>query len=203
MDKKLLIILLLLGIFFTYFNPVFAGKVLISPAADLQAEGQGQLGFYFYRSRPSLEFNFGLPRLSLGVKNNFSETNRLAGLFKVAVLEETADQPGLAFGAEIGFGERHLYGVVSKQLGLPGLRGHLALGTGKYARGMAAVSFVLNPVNIKTENGLTLPVTSAVLEYDGRGLNGGLAAQFSPGLKAFLILSDFEQLNFGLNYKFF
>ena len=68
---------------------------------------------------------------------------------------------------------------------------------------MAGISLVLNPVKVKTKSGFVLPTATAVIEYDGQGLNGGLIAQFSPRLKVRLMLVNLREPGFGLSYKFF
>ena len=128
------------------------------------------------------------------LKQNLGGT--LYATVKAALMEETSDLPGFAIGGELSLDRQHLYAVASKQIGLPGLRAHLALGSGRFSRGMAGVSFMLNPV--KTSN---VPTTSLFLEYDGRGLNGGLTAQFNPELKANVGLSFDYGISFGVNYK--
>lgn len=204
MGAKYVLLSLVLLIVLSCSPPVLGGNVLSAPTADLEEVGQGELKYYFQSRQPQGELNWGcLPRVNLGLRLASPESGGLFGTAKVGILAESGTGPGLAVGAEINPMERHLYAVFSKQLGRPGLRGHVAWGTGRYAAGMAAVSLVLNPVRVKTERGWAMPSTSAVLAYDGEGWKGGLTAQFSAKLKASVILTDFSRWGLGLSYKLF
>ena len=55
---------------------------------------------------------------------------------------------------------------------------------------------MLNPVKVKN-----LPTTSLFVEYDGRGFNGGLIAQFAPEFKAKIGLASEHGLSFGVSYR--
>lgn len=177
----------------------WAGRVLAVPTADV-ADKQLQLEYGYHRGQSLLDFKVGiLPGLNIGVRQEFK--GNFSGIFKAAVMEETQSYPGLAVGGEISVKARHIYAVLSKQLGFPGFRGHLAVGTGRYALGMAGLSLMLNPVQVKTKWGIALPTASLAAEYDGMGLNVGLTARFSPSFQGYLALFGGQRLGFGFNYK--
>lgn len=177
-----------------------ASRVLTAPTGDLLASGHAELDYNYLRNQSSLEFNLGLhPRINLGIRQYLKTI--LVGTAKVSVLTESKDRPALAVGGEFGKGNPSVYVAMSKQLGAPGLRGHLAWGSGRYSKGMAGLGLVLNPVQTKTDRGWTVPTTSVVLEYDGQGLNGGLVAQFTPEFEAYLSTPFNDGIGFGLNYK--
>ncbi|MCK9525131.1 MAG: hypothetical protein M0R49_04290 [Limnochordia bacterium] len=176
--------------------PVSASRILVVPTADV-ADNMLELDFLYHRGLSSLQAQFGFYRgLSGGLRQDFADDSQLYVTFRAALIEETQTLPGFALGGELSLGRQHLYAVASKQLGIPGLRGHLALGLGRYSRGMAAVSFMLNPVKVTN-----VPTTSVFVEYDGQGINGGLVTQFSPELKASIGLSSGHGMSFGLGYK--
>lgn len=197
MPKTSYTTLLLLVVLVTLAIPASAAKILTVPTADVPSNAL-ELDFLYHRGASSLGAQFGFyPGLSAGLRQEFGhDTNHLYATFKAAISEETQSRPGFALGGELSLKQQHLYAVLSKQLGMPGLRGHLALGLGRYSRGMAGVSFMLNPVKVSN-----VPTTSLFVEYDGHGLNGGLIAQFSPELKANIGLSMDHGMSFGLNYK--
>ena len=175
-----------------------ASRILTVPTADV-TDDTLELDFHYHRNISSLGAQFGFyPGLSAGLRQEFAPDGKgqLYLTLKAAIIEETQSLPGFALGGELSFNRQHLYAVASKQLGMPGLRGHIALGLGRYSRGMAGVSYVLNPVKVSN-----VPTTSVFMEYDGQGLNGGLVAQFSPELKANLGLSFGHGISFGVNYK--
>ncbi len=188
------IVFVLFAVLIVGAMPAAASRILSMPTADVIGEAL-ELNFLYHRGISSLEAQYGFyPGLSGGLRQEFG--GNLYATLRAAIVEETQSLPGFALGGELSLKQPHLYAVASKQLGLPGLRGHLALGTGRYAKGMAGVSLMLNPVQVKNA-----PTTSLFVEYDGDGVNGGLTAQFSPELKANLGLSSGYGLSFGLSFR--
>lgn len=182
-------------LFVTSANPVFASRILSVPTADVPNNAL-ELDFIHHRGRSSLGAQFGFyPGLSGGLRQGFGDDRQLYVTLRAALIEETQSLPGLALGGELSLSRQHVYAVLSKQLGIPGLRGHLAFGLGRYSRGMAGVIYMLNPVKVKD-----VPTTSVFAEYDGQGISGGVVAQFSPELKASLAVSS-DGASFGLSYK--
>lgn len=198
--QKSSVLVLLVAILLTISTPSLASRILTAPTADLLGVGVGELDYHYLRQQGSLEVNVGLhPKVNLGVRQYLGGS--LVGTAKVGIFAEGQERPGLAFGGEIGLGAQNFFAVLSKQLGAPGLRGHVAWGSGRYARGMAGLGLVLNPVQVKTGQGWVLPTTSLILEYDGQGLNGGLVAQFSPEFRGYVATTFGQGIGFGLNYQ--
>jgi hypothetical protein len=194
MSNHRFILILVLAVLISASMPVSASRILSVPTADVKDDTL-DFSFLYHRGVSSLEALYGFyPGLSAGLRQEFGGS--LFAVLRAAVVEETQSLPGFALGGELSVKQPNLYAVVSKQLGMPGLRGHLALGSGRYARGMAGVSFMLNPVQVGNA-----PTASLFVEYDGIGVNGGLTAQFSPELKANLGMSSGHGLSFGVSFR--
>lgn len=172
-----------------------ASQVLVMPTADPIGSGMLEAGYRLHGGVHTVRLDVGvLPNLSVGVRQEIG--GKLYGAVKAVLAEETQDWPGLALGGEFGSGRQDLYAVVSKQLAAPQLRAHLAYGLGRYSRGMAGLTLMLNPV--KVDN---VPTTSLFVEYDGKGLGGGLTAQFSPELAVQVGMTLEQGMSLGVNYK--
>lgn len=173
-----------------------AERVAAMPTADGAAPGTLELDYLFHRGGHSVGLEVGLhPNFSAGVRQEVG--GRLYATVKAVLMPETEEWPGLALGGEFSSAHQHLYAVLSKQLGAPHVRGHLAWGLGRYARGMAGVTVMLNPVKVNAN----VPTTSLFVAYDGQGLAGGLQAQFSPELQATVGLDLSGGLSAGMRYK--
>lgn len=177
-----------------------ASNVLVTPTADVLPTGLMEINFLQNRGLSSLQLQAGVyPGVSVGLKQNFGGS--LFATARVALLEEEVDRPAFALGAELSLEKPNVYAVLSKQLGGPALRGHLAFGLGRYSRGMAGLTMVLNPIRVNNKQGLTLPTTALFLDYDGQGLNTGITAQFSPELKTDLAWAIGHGISFGVNLR--
>ncbi len=176
-----------------------ADRVLLMPTADVSGTPL-ELEYSYYRGQSIVDLTAGLyPGFKVGIRQEFNGS--FFATAKVAVLTEDAKRPGLALGGELSTAGQHVYAVFSKQLGRPDLRGHAGLGTGRYSRGMAGVTLLLNPVMVKSKQGLAFPATTLGAEYDGAGINAGLALQFSPEFGGYLALTGGSGLGFGFNYR--
>lgn len=176
-----------------------ADRVFVMPTADVTPT-QLELEYSYQRGKSILDLTAGLlPGFNVGVRQQFGGS--FSATAKAAILTETEDRPGLALGGELSTHGQNIYGVLSKQLGRPGFRGHVGVGTGRYSRGMAGVTLMLNPVRVKSSLGVMLPATSLAAEYDGKGLNAGLAFQFSSEFRGYLALQGGHGLGFGFNYR--
>ena len=177
-----------------------SSKVLVAPTADITRNGTIEVDFRHNRGLSSLELQAGIyPGISVGVKQNFG--GAFFGTARIAFSEEGENRPAFAVGGEFSVEKPNIYAVVSKQLGTPGLRGHLAFGLGRYSRGMAGLTMVLNPIRVNNPQGLSLPTTSLFLDYDGQGLNTGISAKFSPELSTDLAWAFGHGLSFGVNVR--
>ncbi len=172
-----------------------AAQLVAMPTADAAAPGTLELDYLFHRGLHTARLELGLhPNFSAGLKQEVG--GRLYATVKAVLAPETEQWPGLAIGGEFSSSRQNLYAVISRQLGAPHLRGHLAWGLGRYSRGMAGVTMMLNPVKVNNA-----PTTSLFLEYDGQGLAGGVQAQFSPELGVNLGLAFGHGLNMGVRYR--
>ncbi len=169
------------------------------PTADVSHTPLG-LEYSYYRGRSTIDLKAGLfPGVNVGIRQELQGSFSATG--KAAILLEGQDRPGLALGAELSTTAQNFYAILSKQLGRPGFRGHVGLGTGRYRRGMVVVTLMVNPVQVKSKRGLTFPATTLGVEYDGAGINAGFAVQFSPDFEGYLALTGGSGLGFGFNYK--
>lgn len=190
------ILTVLLVLLTTMTVPVAASKILAVPTADVHQDTL-EIDFSYHRGVGTLGAQYGFyPGLSAGLRQEFGGNNTLYATLRAAIVEETQSRPGIALGGELSLKQQHLYAVISKQLGVPGLRGHAALGLGRYSKGMAGVIYTLNPVRVDN-----VPMTSVFVEYDGQGFNGGLIAQFSPEFNAKVAVSSGHGLSLGLNLR--
>ncbi len=186
----------MVAVLLIWTGSVQSAQVLTVPTADLAGPGTLELDYLYHRGLHTVRLELGLhPNFSAGVKQEVG--GRLYATVKALLAEETAEWPGLALGGEFSSGRQDLYAVLSKQLGAPHVRGHLAWGLGRYARGMAGVTVMLNPVKVNAN----VPTTSLFVAYDGQGLAGGLQAQFSPELQATVGLDLSGGLSAGMRYK--
>lgn len=200
MFKKSILVFFVLLTLFSFSTISLGNEVFMVPTADVLPTGLMDIGYRFQRGMHSLQVQAGVyPGISVGVRQDFGHS--LSVNAKLAFIEETASRPGVALGGQLGLAEKNIYALASKQLGRPGLRGHLGLQLGSSSGALAAINMVLNPVRVTSKSGYDLPTTSAFFEYDGHGLNTGLTAQFSPELKANLVWAINSGVGVGVNYR--
>jgi len=172
---------------------------MVVPTADVLNDGTIELRLYNHRGRTYLSGAAGMfGTLQVEATGIFSADTVVRSALQLALVKEQQDLPGLAVGVEFDDSVLGFYGVVSKQLGLAGLRGHVAWGSGRFSKGMVGVSYVVNPVQVNSNS----PIITVGAEYDGNGFNGGISAHFTPNLSAHVYLSDFQSLGAGLKYRF-
>ena len=160
-------------------------RIMVVPSADVLRDGTVELRLYNHRGQTYLSGAAGmLGTLQAEVTGIISSKTELRTALQLAVLREQQTVPGVALGVEMQNSRLDFYGVLSKQLGLPGVRGHLAWGSGRFSKGMVGVSYVLNPVQVNTK----APTMTLGMEYDGRGFNGGIIAQFNPAVSAYVLI---------------
>lgn len=173
-------------------------RIMVVPTADVLSDGTVELRLYNHRGRTYLSGAVGiLGSLQADVTAIMASETQLRTALQLALLKEQQSAPGLGLGVEISGSRVDFYGILSKQLGMAGIRGHLAWGSGRYSNGMVGVSYVLNPVRVNPNS----PTMTLGVEYDGQGLNSGLIAQFAPNLSAHVYLTDFQRLGAGLKYR--
>lgn len=157
-----------------------------TPTADSLRLGQFSAGYYYWRDNGAGVVGAGLPAgleisAAMPWKNGVSDTGAVNA--KLSLLQEGILFPAVAVGVEDigGFGKRSVYGVVSKALPF-GLRVHIGTGTGRFDGMFGAVEKVLNPASVKKKQS-GFPVTSIIIEMDGRKMNYGARMRLAKGLR--------------------
>ncbi|HHT36021.1 MAG: YjbH domain-containing protein [Candidatus Wallacebacter cryptica] len=173
------------------------------PTASIMPSGS--VGAAFHQLRGGGHFSVVLgafPGVEVGLASHFKQHSQtFSGSVKVQILQEQ-DYPAVAVGLTTDGSQASYYLVGSMQLGIPGVRGHLGFGSGRYSRGFAGISSVLNPVSIvSSDRKFTVPVTSLLVELDGTGLNAGVSLKFNQTLDARLMLMNFDSLGLGISYS--
>ena len=178
--------------------------LLRMPTADLMLPGTFQTGVNWYEDEFSFSAVASLVRfLEVGVTTEGWDDLKLVLRAKARLLDETDWLPNTAIGVDFrGNEEFDVYAVMSKELGMPGFRVHGAFGTGAYRTAMLGFSAVLNPVVVQRTDRWSLPVTTAVLEYDGSGINAGAKMRLSDHWAAHLALVDFKAVGASVLYRF-
>lgn len=173
------------------------------PTASTMTASTASLSYHSFKGGNYASVIVGVaPGVEAGLSARFGDKTNLFGSLKVNLVKEL-DYPAVSVGLRAGNDQLNYYAVASMQLGAPGVRGHAGIGTGRYSSGFAGLSIVLNPVSVSTTNRkITVPLTTAIFEYDGSGLNAGVLLKFNNSLNGKIYLSDFSSLGFGVNYKF-
>jgi hypothetical protein len=179
--------------------PALAGNIsgqsgLINiPDADTLRPQALEIGFHVMEDRAGISMAFGLiPRVEIGVKATGRDYD-LGVTLKGALTQETKELPAIAVGVD----GNSAYLVVSRAFS--SLRGHIGIGNGRFHGPFAGASFVLNPVSV-SRPGAVNPVTTLLVEHDGRHLNIGARVAFTPQFKADLALLDLKTAMLGLSY---
>lgn len=173
------------------------------PTAAVKPSGSVSAAYQSLRGTGNFSVILGaFPGVEVGMGAHFkNNAQTFSGSVKVQILQEQ-DYPAVAVGLTTDGSQASFYLVGSMQLGIPGVRGHFGFGSGRFQRGFAGISSVLNPVSVvSSDRSFTVPVTTFIVEYDGRGLNTGVSLKFNQKLDAKLILSDFESLGLGISYS--
>ena len=170
------------------------------PTADVNVPGRLDLAMHHLKSRTSLVASYGvLDTLEAGIGvHNLGGDSELSINVKGVLIEETADLPALALGLS-GVEDTTYYMVASKSLPGLGIRGHLGIGSGRVDGLFIGAEKVLNPVTVTTSGqGMRIPVTTLMAEWDGSDLNIGADFAFSYGLKVRVMINDMDSLGVGL-----
>lgn len=159
----------------------FAGQSVVRmPRAETIGEGaalftvrllDGDLGAaVIYGLSDSLDLGVSAAPLNGGKDTEYSPALQLN------IWQETPSRPAVAVGYRDHFG----YVTLGRQLGRPGLRGHIGVRTDP-TRPFGAISYVLNPVQVVEGDGVPLMWT-LLAEYDGQDINGGVRVETGRGL---------------------
>lgn len=157
-----------------------------NPSADVLRPGHFSLGYYHIHDGDVGILNVHLVRnVELGIAGNsyFGQPNKAVVNAKFALANEKILTPGIAVGIEdIGdVHNRSLYAVASKALPF-GFRLHVGLGSGRFDGAFASLEKIINPVSI-VPGSKGFPVTTLMLEHNGKTLNYGARFSLAPGLK--------------------
>ncbi len=173
------------------------------PTASVLPSGSFSLAYNYFRGDNHASVILGaFPGVEVGLATRIVDADpRFAGNVKVQLLSE-GEYPAIAVGLNTDLNQANFYLVGSMQIGVPGVRGHLGFGSGRYKSGFAGISSVLNPVSISTDSSkLTMPLTTFMLEFDGRGLNTGVIMKFANSLETKFLLTDFQRIGFGVSFS--
>lgn len=173
------------------------------PNAEVVNEGFLDISYNHVNQAGYLGLTLGvLPGIEAGVLSRPGSSAALSGNVKVKLVDESGSVPAVAVGLSVNEHAASYYGVISKQVGMPGLRGHLGIGTGTYSGGFLGVSMVLNPVSVSSrDKGFSLPLTTLLAEFDGNNFNAGLSMRITPELHGQVFVSDFSTLGLGVRYR--
>lgn len=187
--KRILLITALLFIanVTAYAAPSFNGSTgLINiPTADVLRTGQYSVGYSNLKSEGIYIATLGFtPRLELGVTrrgNDYGNKKYILNA-KYALIPEQIITPGLSIGIEdaAAHNKRTFYAAASKSLPF-GLRMHLGVGNGRIAGLYYALEKTIAPIGIM-HTGMKIPITTLILEYDGKNTNYGTRIRFPKGI---------------------
>ncbi len=179
-----------------------ADRVLLMPTADVSGTPL-ELEYSYYRGQSIVDLTAGLyPGFKVGIRQEFNGS--FSATAKVAVLTEDAKRPGACFRGRVVNGRPACLCRFQQAVGQAGFEGPCRFGHGPLQPGgMAGVTLLLNPVMVKSkQGGLAFPATTlGGAEYDGAGINAGLALQFSRNSGGLSALTGGSGLGFGFNYR--
>ena len=174
------------------------------PTADVLQTGHFAAGYYYWRDHGAAVAALGLPagiEISAAApwyNGNSAQWNVNA---KINLTQESLLTPGVSVGIEDMGGQQQqsFYGVVSKSLPF-GLRVHLGVGNGRFRGAFGALEKVLNPHSLR-KKASGFPVTSIIVEMDGRKMNYGARMSLARGLRLDAgWLGREERIYLGLTY---
>ena len=157
-----------------------------TPTADVVRSGHTGAGYYYWQDNGNGVLVFGAAKdieVSTAAPWNNGTSQAWTVNAKWNVSQETLLTPAIAVGCEDvdGRNRRSVYGVVSKALPY-GFRVHVGTGTGRFEGMFGAVEKVLNPTSLKKQ-GSGFPVTSLIVEMDGKKMNYGIRMRLARGLR--------------------
>ena len=156
------------------------------PTADVLQTGHFAAGYYYWRDHGVAVAAAGLPagiEISAAAPGYNGVSAQWNVNAKINLAQESLLTPGISVGIEDVGGQRQqsFYGVVSKALPF-GLRVHLGVGNGRFRGAFGAVEKVLNPHSVR-KKAAGFPVTSIMVEMDGRKMNYGARMRLAQGLR--------------------
>lgn len=154
------------------------------PTADVSRYGDFTLGYSQAGKRLALGVTYGLTdEMQVGMAASSYGDSKVdfSGAVKVRIKDETSHQPALA----LGLTDNSVYAVASKKfLDVPGLRGYVGFGAGKFDGFFFGLTKVVNPISIKSgKSGWSVPVVTFMAEMVKKELNFGARLGFTPNLQ--------------------
>lgn len=174
------------------------------PTADKLRMGQFSAGTYYWKDHGAAVAALALSRdieISAAAPWGNASSNAWTVNAKYNLNQEMLLIPAVSIGIEdIGGQDRHsVYGVLSKALPY-GFRVHLGAGTGRFEGLFGALEKVLNPTSLRKKTS-GFPVTSIILEMDGKKMNYGARLRLAHGLRMDAgWLGQEEKIYLGLTY---
>ena len=156
------------------------------PTADVLQTGHFAAGYYYWRDHGTATAALGLPagiEISAATPWYNGVSSQWNVNAKINLTQESLLTPGISVGIEDlgGQQQQSFYGVVSKALPF-GLRVHLGVGNGRFRGAFGTLEKVLNPHSVRTK-AAGFPVTSIMVEMDGRKMNYGARMRLARGLR--------------------
>ena len=157
------------------------------PTADTLRPGQFSAGYFYWQDHSTAVATVGLP-VGMEVSAAAPWHKGVSGAWtvnaKIGLAQEGLLLPAIAVGVE-DFGEqtqRSYYAAVSKALPF-GVRVHVGAGTGRFRGLFGALEKVLNPTSLRQKKHSGFPVTSLIVEMDGKKMNYGARLRLAQGLR--------------------
>ena len=157
------------------------------PTADTLRPGQFSAGYFYWQDHSTAVATVGLP-VGMEVSAAAPWHKGVSGAWtvnaKIGLAQEGLLLPAIAVGVE-DFGEqtqRSYYAAVSKALPF-GFRIHVGAGTGRFKGMFGAMEKVLNPTSLRQKKHSGFPVTSLIVEMDGKKMNYGARLRLAQGLR--------------------
>ena len=179
-----------------------ASGLLRIPTTATLSQGSFRIGYHYADQE-----NIGSLTLGLypGVEASVSSVLRdgltaVTAHGKVRVLDEDAAMPALALGVESHSDGPGFYAVASKQVGTPMLRAHVGWGTRQFNGFFGGLGYLVNPVSARSNAGITVPPTTAAVEYDGRKWHAGVKMDLTEEFEGRLYVTDFSSIGFNVSY---
>ena len=174
------------------------------PTADVLQIGHFAAGYYYWRDHGAAVAAVGLPagiEVSAAAPWYNGSSAQWNVNAKINLANESLLKPAILIGIEDlgGQQQQSFYGVISKALPF-GIRVHLGVGNGRFSGAFGAIEKVLNPHSVR-KKAVGFPVTSIIVEMDGRKMNYGARMRLARGLRLDAgWLGREERIYLGLTY---
>lgn len=179
-----------------------ATGLLRIPTTETLSAGSFRIGYHYAGGENVGSLTLGVyPGVEASVSSVLRDgLTAVTGHAKVRVLDEEATMPALALGVESYTDGPGFYAVASKQVGTPMLRAHVGWGTQQFNGFFGGVGFLVNPVSARSGDGLSIPPTTAAVEYDGKKWHTGVKMVFTEEFDGKLYVTDFSAIGFNVSY---